>query len=323
MSCPWRRSRPNNPERALIVIGSLEQHGEWLSFEGRVAVITGAGGGLGKAHALLLASRGAKVVVNDVERDDHNQASDVVDQIRSAGGQAVANGDPVGTEEAGAAVVQTAVDAFGRIDILVNNAGFVRDKSFPNMTADQFDQVIGVHLRGAFLLTQHAFRLMKEQGYGRIISTSSAAGIFGNFGQANYGSAKMGLVGMTRVLALEGARHGIASNILAPIATTPMTLPLLDEQHADRLKPELVSPVVAYLAHESCPANGEIVSAGGGRVTRIFIAEGPGYFNPDLSIESVAAHWDQVVGEQDYAVPKSLSEEIALIDSLYGAAGAP
>jgi len=186
-----------------------------LGFDGKVAIITGAGGGLGKQHALLLASRGALVVVNDLggavdgTGADVGAAQLVVDEINGAGGEAVADANSVATAEGGAAIVQTAIDAFGRVDIVVNNAGILRDKSFNNMSSELIDPVIDVHLRGAFHVTQPAWQHMREQGYGRIVSTSSASGIFGNFGQTNYGAAKMGLVGLTRVLAVEGAKYGI------------------------------------------------------------------------------------------------------------------
>ena len=186
-----------------------------LGFDGKVAVITGAGGGLGRQHALLLASRGALVVVNDLggavdgSGSDKGAAQKVVDEIRDLGGEAVADTNSVSTVEGGAAIIATATAAYGRIDIVINNAGILRDKSFQNMEPDMIQAVLDVHLKGAFNVTQPAFKLMREQGYGRIISTSSAAGIFGNFGQANYGAAKMGLVGFTRVLAVEGAKYNV------------------------------------------------------------------------------------------------------------------
>ena len=200
-----------------------------LGFDGKVAIITGAGGGLGKQHALLLASRGALVVVNDLggavdgTGADVGAAQLVVDEINAAGGEAVADANSVATPEGGAAIVQTAIDAFGRVDIVVNNAGILRDKSFDNMNPELLDPVIDVHLRGAFHVTQPAWKHMREQNYGRIVSTSSSSGLFGNFGQANYGAAKMGLVGFTRVLAVEGAKYGIKANAIAPLALTRMT----------------------------------------------------------------------------------------------------
>src|SRR4051794_21552631 len=228
-----------------------------LGFEGKVAIITGAGGGLGRSHALELARRGALVVVNDLggsvdgQGGSHTAAQQVVDEIAGAGGEAVANYDSVATPERGRAIVQTALDTFGRIDIVVNNAGILRDAAFKNMGPEQLEPVLDVHLKGAFYVTQPAWQHLREQNYGRIVNTASAAGIFGNFGQANYGAAKMGLVGLTRVLAVEGARNNILVNAIAPVAKTRMTEELLGPM-ADKLDPKFVTPVVAWLAHEDC-----------------------------------------------------------------------
>jgi NAD(P)-dependent dehydrogenase (short-subunit alcohol dehydrogenase family) len=288
-----------------------------LGFDGKVAIITGAGGGLGKQHALLLASRGALVVVNDLggavdgTGADVGAAQLVVDGIKAAGGEAVADVNSVATPEGGAAVVQTAIDAFGRVDIVVNNAGILRDKSFSNMTSELLDPVLDVHLRGAFHVTQPAWQHMREQSYGRIVSTSSSSGIFGNFGQSNYGAAKMGLVGFTRVLALEGAKYGITANAIAPLALTRMTEPLLGPFGA-KVAPERVSPLVAYLAHESCEATGRVFSVGGGRIAEVFIAETKGFYAADLTPELVAENWDAITDRDGYVVPTSGSEETAL-----------
>ena len=288
-----------------------------LGFDGKVAVITGAGGGLGRQHALLLASRGALVVVNDLggavdgSGSDKGAAQKVVDEIRGLGGEAVPDTNSVSTVEGGAAIVKTAVDAFGRVDIVINNAGILRDKSFQNMEPDMVKAVLDVHLAGAFNVTQPAFKLMREQGYGRIVSTSSAAGIFGNFGQANYGAAKMGLVGFTRVLAVEGAKYNIKANAIAPLAYTRMTENLLGNL-GERLDPSFVSPIVAYLAHEECPVSGEVYSVGGGRVARVFIAESQGYFNPTLTVENVRDNFEQIRSEVDYKVPANIGEETAM-----------
>lgn len=263
--------------RSVYVCG---QYTTDVRFDDRVAIVTGAGGGLGRAHALLLASRGAQVVVNDLgghvdgSGGSLGPAMDVVAQIERAGGIAVANCNSVTTAEGGEAIVQTALDNFGRIDIVVNNAGILRDKSFPNMTPDHVEPVLDVHLRGAMNVTRPAYGVMKVLGYGRIVNTTSAAGLFGNFGQTNYGAAKAGLVGMVRVLAIEGARHGIKANAIAPVARTRMTEKILGE-FADRLDPELVSPTVAWLCHEDGLVSGEVYSAGGGRVARVFTAATP------------------------------------------------
>ncbi|MGQ0831024.1 MAG: SDR family oxidoreductase [Microthrixaceae bacterium] len=288
-----------------------------LGFDGKVAIITGAGGGLGRSHALDLAARGALVVVNDLggsaDGTGHSEtaAQKVVDEIKAAGGEAVASYDSVATPEGGQAIVQTAIDSFGRVDIIINNAGILRDTSFKNMTPDQLNPVLDVHLRGAFYVTQPAWQLMRDQGYGRIINTSSGAGIFGNFGQTNYGAAKMGLVGFTRVLAVEGAKNNIKANAIAPVAKTRMTEEILGAA-ADKLAPEFVTPVVTYLAHEDCPVSGEVYSVGGGRVARVFVGVTPGIFDPALSAESVRDHFDEIRKEDGYEVPANLNEEMML-----------
>jgi len=289
-----------------------------LGFDGKVAIITGAGGGLGRQHALLLASRGALVVVNDLggaldgSGSDKGAAQKVVDEIVALGGVAVADTNSVSTPEGGAAIVKSAVDAYGRVDIVINNAGILRDKSFHNLTPDLMNPVFDVHLKGAFHVTQPAFVLMREQGYGRIISTSSAAGVFGNFGQANYGAAKMGLVGFMRVLAVEGAKYNIKANAIAPLALTRMTESLFSGAMAEKLQPELISPIVAFLAHEDCPVSGEVYSVGGGRVARVFIGETPGYFNANLTMEDVRNNFEQIRNEDGYIVPANISEETAM-----------
>lgn len=288
-----------------------------LGFDGKVAIITGAGGGLGRSHALDLARRGALIVVNDLGGSSdgvgHSEtaAQKVVDEVKAAGGEAVANYDSVATPEGGASIVQTAVDTYGRVDIIINNAGILRDTSFKNMTPDQLNPVLDVHLRGAFYVTRPAWQLMRDQGYGRIINTSSGAGIFGNFGQTNYGAAKMGLVGFTRVLAVEGAKNNIKANAIAPVAKTRMTEELLGAA-ADKLAPELVTPVVTYLAHEDCPVSGEVYSVGGGRVARVFMGVTPGHFDPELTPEGVRDNFDKIRREDGYEVPSNLNEEMML-----------
>ena len=288
-----------------------------LTYDGKVAVITGAGGGLGRQHALLLAERGALVVVNDLGGNvegtgaDASAAQKVVDEIRAAGGEAVANHDSVSTPDGGEAIIQTANDAYGRVDIVINNAGILRDKTFHNMTPDLVDSVIEVHLKGAFNVTRPAWIRMREQKYGRIISTSSAAGIFGNFGQANYGAAKMGLVGFTRVLAAEGAKYNIRANAIAPLALTRMTENLMGAL-GDKLDPSLVTPIVAWLAHEDCDVSGEIYSVGGGRVARVFIGETQGFFKPGLSLEDVRDNWSQIRNTDGYVIPSGVPEETGL-----------
>jgi NAD(P)-dependent dehydrogenase (short-subunit alcohol dehydrogenase family) len=289
-----------------------------LGYDGKVAVITGAGGGLGKSHALELARRGALVVVNDLggsvdgQGGSHTAAQQVVDEITGAGGEAVANYDSVATPDGGRAIVQTALDTFGRIDIVVNNAGILRDAAFKNMGPEQLEPVLDVHLKGAFYVTQPAWQHLREQNYGRIINTASAAGIFGNFGQANYGAAKMGLVGLTRVLAVEGARNNITANAIAPVAKTRMTEELLGPM-ADKLDPKFITPVVAWLAHEDCPVTGEVFSCGGGHVARIFTGVTPGFTDSDdLTAEDIRDHFDEIRDESGYSVPANLTDEMML-----------
>lgn len=288
-----------------------------LGYDGKVVIITGAGGGLGRQHALLMASRGALVVVNDLggaidgSGSDKGAAERVVDEIKAIGGEAVADTNSVATPEGGKGIVQTALDAFGRVDVVINNAGILRDKAFHNMEPDLLNPVIDVHLKGAFYVTQPAWVVMREQGYGRIVSTSSAAGIFGNFGQTNYGAAKMGLVGFTRVLAVEGAKYNIKANAIAPLALTRMTENLMGAL-GDKLDPALVSPLVAYLAHEDCPVNGQTFSVGGGRIAHVFIGETKGYHDGALSMESVRDNWGTIMDRDGYAVPANLPEETAL-----------
>ncbi len=286
-----------------------------LGYDGRVAIITGAGGGLGRQHALLLARRGARIVVNDLggsvsgEGDDLSAAQEVANEIEEAGGVAIANGDSVATPEGGASIVRAALDEFGQVDIVVNNAGILRDKTFHNMGSDSLDPVVDVHLKGAFHVTVPAWKQMREQGFGRVVSTASAAGILGNFGQSNYGAAKMGLVGLTRVLAEEGRKYNIHANAIAPIARTRMTEELLGAL-GEKLAPELVSPLVAWLVHEDCEATSEVFSVGGGTVSRFFIGLTEGYFNPDLTAEDVRDHWAEIIDEDDYMVPQGLNDEL-------------
>ena len=287
-----------------------------IGFDGRVAIITGAGGGLGREHALLLAARGAQVVVNDVGGSVHGEggsagpADSTAMEIVELGGVAVADTHTVATPEGGEAVVRTALDAFGRVDIVINNAGILRDKTFQNMTPELLDPVIDVHLKGAFNVTRPAWIQMRTQSYGRIINTASNAGILGNFGQSNYGAAKMGLVGLTRVLAAEGAKYNIKVNAVAPVAKTRMTEDLLGAM-ADNLDPALVSPIAAWLAHEDCPVTGEVYSAAGGRIARFFIGLTDGYYNPKLTVEDVRDHFEQIRSDGSYIIPTGLNDEFA------------
>lgn len=297
-----------------------------IGFDGKVAIITGAGGGLGRSHALLLAQRGARVVVNDLggsvsgEGADKGPAEKVAQEIRDAGGEAISDGNSVSTPEGGEAIVKTALDNFGQIDIVVNNAGILRDKTFHNLTSDLLEPVIEVHLKGAFYVTRPAWLKMREQGYGRVINTSSNSGIIGNFGQSNYGAAKMGLVGFTRVLAAEGAKYNIKVNAIAPIARTRMTEELMGDAVA-KLDPEFVSPVVAWLAHQDCPVTGEVYTVGGGRVGRFFVGMTKGFYKADLNVEDVRDHWTEIRDETDYSVPTTPTDEFALLFKMMQDAG--
>jgi NAD(P)-dependent dehydrogenase (short-subunit alcohol dehydrogenase family) len=279
---------------------------EQLSFDGKVALVTGAGGGVGRCHALDLARRGALVIVNDVGSsvdgtgESPSFAQGVVDEITGAGGTATANLDSVATPEGGAAMIEQAVNDFGRIDIVVNNAGILRDASFAKLTSEQLDLVLDVHLRGAFNVTMPAWKLMREQGYGRIVNTASGSGLFGNFGQANYAAAKMGLVGLTRVLAIEGARSNIKVNAIAPIARTRMTEAVLDKNLT--MEPEQISPIVTYLSHEACSVSGQIYHVGGGKVARVFIGVTPGLEDPDLTAEQIADSIEQIDDTSTFVV---------------------
>ncbi|ORB30079.1 SDR family NAD(P)-dependent oxidoreductase [Mycolicibacterium parafortuitum] len=270
-----------------------------MTFDGEVAIVTGAGRGLGRCHALELARRGARVVVNDLggtvdgSGASTSAAQAVVDEITAAGGTAIAETSSVATEDGGAAIVAAAMDAFGRVDILVNNAGILRDAAFKNMTADQVDAVIAVHLLGAFNVTRAVWPVMRERNYGRIVHTTSGTGLFGNFGQANYGAAKMGLVGMMHVLSIEGARNNIAVNAIAPIARTRMTKDIMGEA-GKAMDPELVTPVVVYLAHRYCDRTAHVYSVGGGKVSRVFIGVTSGIEDPALTAESVADSIDTI-----------------------------
>ena len=264
-----------------------------LRFDGRVAVITGGGRGLGRSYALLLAARGAQVVVNDPggslkgEGADSGLAEQVVEEIRARGGQAAACTASVATPEGGNAIVQAALDHFGRIDILIHNAGNVRPASLKEMTLADFDAVLDVHLRGAFHVVRPAFPLMCKAGYGRIVLTSSIGGLYGNHRVANYGVAKAGLIGLSNVVAIEGAAEGVKCNVIVPAAVTRMAEGI-DVSAYPPMTPELVAPVVGWLAHESCSITAEMLISIAGRVARAFVAESPGVYRGSWSIEDVA-----------------------------------
>ena len=288
-----------------------------ISFQDRVAIITGAGGGLGKTYALEFARRGASVVVNDLggsaDGTGASKAADeVVKQIEEAGGKAVANYDSVATPEGGESIVKTAVDNFGKVDVVINNAGILRDKTFAKLSPEDLEIVLDVHLKGAFFVSQPAFRIMKENGYGRFVFTASGAGIFGNFGQTNYGAAKMGLVGLSNVLSVEGAKHNIKCNTIAPVARTRLTEDLLGAM-ADNLHPECVTPLVTYLASEACETTHEIYDVGGGRYARIFIGMTPGKIfgkGATPSAEEIRDAWEEIRNPEGYTIPESIADEL-------------
>jgi NAD(P)-dependent dehydrogenase (short-subunit alcohol dehydrogenase family) len=280
-----------------------------IAFDGDVAIVTGAGRGIGRAHALELARRGARVVVNDV---GEGVADEVVGEIRAAGGEAVSNSDGVDTAAGGEAVVATAVEAFGRVDILVNNAGILRDAMFHKMDADQWDAVLAVHLTGTRNVTVPAWRHMREQKYGRIVNTTSATGLFGNVGQANYGAAKAGLYGLTRNLAVEGRKAGILVNAVSPMAATRMNADLLGEK-ADLLDPGLIAPVVAYLASRELTRTGQVLSTGGGHVSAVLLTVTRGITDPALTAETVRDRLDEVFAPEDAIVPRHIGDEMGMV----------
>ena len=279
-----------------------------IEFKGRVAIVTGAGGGLGREHALALAARGARVLVNDLggTRDGSGGSSSaaqaVVDEIRAAGGEALANGASVTDPVAVQAMVQQAVDAWGRVDILVNNAGILRDKSFAKMDLADFQLVVDVHLMGSVNCTKAVWALMNAQQYGRIVMTTSSSGLYGNFGQSNYGAAKMALVGLMQTLSLEGAKNNIRVNCLAPTAATRMTEGLMPQEVLDALKPEAVVPAMLVLAHESAP-------------TRTILCAGAGTFEAAHVTLTSGIHLG--LGSE---VPEQLAERLAEVTSRTGEA---
>ncbi|MCZ6711616.1 MAG: SDR family NAD(P)-dependent oxidoreductase [Gammaproteobacteria bacterium] len=270
------------------------------SFEGRVVIVTGAGGGLGRCHSLELARRGAKVVVNDLggamdgTGGSSSSADAVVAEIKAAGGEAIANGGSVSDRKGASSMVADAMNAWGRVDVLINNAGILRDKSFAKMDLDDFQIVVDVHLMGAVNVTREVFPIMKEQNYGRIVMTTSPTGLYGNFGQTNYGAAKLGQVGFMHSLKIEGAKNNIHTNTIAPVAATRMTEDLIPEQAQKGLGPELVTPAVVFLCSEDAP-NGVILQAQGGKYSIACIVENEGAdLGLDASAEDVGANYDKI-----------------------------
>ncbi|HZC11950.1 MAG TPA: SDR family NAD(P)-dependent oxidoreductase [Mycobacterium sp.] len=306
-----------------------------MRFDEQVAVITGAGGGLGKQYALLLASRGARVVVNDTggsvtgAGSNLDAANAAAEDIRRHGGEAVADTNSVTSPQGGQAIIDTALRAWGRVDIVINNAGIVCDAPFEDMTADRLEPLLDVHLKGAFYVTRPAWKVMREQRYGRIVNTCSAAGILGAERMSNYGAAKTGLIGLTRVLAAEGADRNIKVNAIAPIAYTRMLTHSMDSagrpddpsaqavfddlaaQYLQKLDPAMVAPVVAFLAHRDCPVSGEIYTVGAGHVARFFIGRTKGFYSPALSMEAVRDHFAEIRDDTDYTVPGGPADEMS------------
>jgi NAD(P)-dependent dehydrogenase (short-subunit alcohol dehydrogenase family)/acyl dehydratase/putative sterol carrier protein len=308
-----------------IITNGLFEFGEIpkkeIRFDGQVAVITGAGGGLGRVYALELAKRGAKVVVNDLggARDGSGggsatPAQKVVEEINAFGGEAVANYDNVATPEGGENIIKTAVDTFGKVDILINNAGILRDKSFVKMTSENWQAVLDVHLNGAYHVSRPAFKIMRENGFGRIVMTTSAAGLYGNFGQTNYSSAKMGLVGLMNTLKLEGKKYDIKVNTVAPIAASRLTEDIMPPELFEKMKPEFVSPLVLLLCSKECQENGNIYNAGMGFFNRVAVVTGPGTTvgdgeNPP-DIETVVDNLDAISSLKNGKVYFELNEQV-------------
>jgi NAD(P)-dependent dehydrogenase (short-subunit alcohol dehydrogenase family) len=289
-----------------------------IRFDNRVAIVTGAGGGLGRAHALLLAARGAKVVVNDLggtvdgSGASSKAADKVVEEIKAAGGQAVGNYDGVDTQEGADKIIATAKEAFGKVDIVINNAGILRDVSFVKMTEDDWAKVLKVHLSGSMYVTKAAWPHLRENNYGRVVFTTSAAGLYGNFGQANYSAAKLGIVGLAKTLSHEGAKYNIKSNVIAPIAKSRMTETIMPPDILNKLLPEYVSPLVAYLSSEGLAETAQIYAVGGGYFSRVAIVEaaGVGIAVDKITPEAIADRWDEI-NDLSKATPFSNAMEAA------------
>ncbi|MFZ0248386.1 MAG: SDR family NAD(P)-dependent oxidoreductase [Acidimicrobiales bacterium] len=285
-----------------------------LSFEGRVAAVTGAGRGIGRAYALLLASRGARVVVNDLGGSmqgvgvDGTVASTVAAEIGDAGGSALADEHDVASPEGAQALIDAALDRFGQLDILINNAGIIRWAGLPDVDAENLERHLAVHVQGSFNTTRAAWPHMVEQGYGRVVMTTSS-GVFGLPMNLSYATAKGGVIGLTRSIATMSEAHGIKVNLIAPAALTRMAGPGADaDDGSSPMAPGQVAPLVAFLAHETCPVNGEMYAAGAGRFARIFIASTPGYVAEAPTIEDIARHWDEINDEKGYTVPRDLPD---------------
>lgn len=313
-----------------------------IRFDGRVAIITGAGNGLGKDYALELGRRGAKVVVNDLggsgagQGESHSAADQVVEEIKDAGGEAVANYDSVSTRAGGAAIVQSALDAFGKVDICINNAGFLRNGRFEDLTDQQIDAILDVHLKGAIYVAQPAYKAMRQNGYGRFLFTGSASAMFGHAWQANYAAAKGGLMGLSHIVAIEGSAYGITSNLLLPTAQSRlaaemdagfMEIPAFAQsvQSADyeacagRIEVPFNTPLVVYLVSEQCTSTHGIYSQNSGRYAKVRICAADGWVAPmgttPPSVEDVAAHWGEVTDGTTYHEPMTVYEEFTSVSN--------
>lgn len=319
----WRVVNSQNGE--VVIDNGVFEYGEIpkeeIRFDDRVAIVTGAGAGLGRIYALELAKRGAKVIANDLggARDGSGKGSKgpadgVVDEIKNLGGEAVANYDSVATVEGGKNIVKSAIEAFGTVDIVINNAGILRDKSFLKVEPENWQIVIDVHLNGAYNVSHPAYAVMKKKGYGRILMTTSAAGLYGNFGQTNYTSAKMGLVGLMNTLKLEGAKYNIKVNTIAPVAASRLTGDILPPEFLEKLKPELVAPLALYLVSEQCPVSGNIYNVGMGCFNRAAMVTGPGAVVGDgreiPSPEQILSQWKKITSIEGAKEYQNITEQI-------------
>jgi NAD(P)-dependent dehydrogenase (short-subunit alcohol dehydrogenase family) len=295
-----------------------------ITFEGQVALVTGAGGGLGRAYALDLAKRGAKVVVNDLGGDPHGQgenrsaAQKVVDEIKAAGGEAVPNYDSVSSYDGGFNMVKTAIDTWGRLDVVICNAGILRDVAFHNMSEDDWDKVFAVHIKGSFTVLRAAWPVFRQQSYGRVVLTTSSSGIYGQFGQANYGAAKTSMLGLMNVLKQEGAKYNVLVNTVAPVAGTRLTQTVMPQEMVDKLTPELVVPAVTYMVSKDNEDSGLIIEAGAGNFNRAALVKGPGVrpgMDEAKSAEWIQSNWAAITSlegaEPMWATGKTLKAHLA------------
>ena len=297
-----------------------------IRFDGKTAIITGAGSGLGRTYAIELASRGANVIVNDIgsQRDgigeDHSPADNVVDEICKSGGKAAPNYDSVATVSGGKSIVKTAIDNFGSVDILINNAGILRDKSLVKMEEDDWDKLISVNLKGAYCVTRPAFAVMKDKGYGRIIFTSSGSGLYGNFGQTNYASVKMGLIGFMNSLRIEGAKYNVLTNSIVPIAASRMTKDVWPEAIHEKLSPEFITPMVVYLSSDKCAESGMMFNCSGGWFSRTAIVCASGVILGDgkrkIEAEEVFENMDKIKNIDDAKVLNNVAESVGYLSKL-------